>query len=163
MTPSALDRIAHLPNVAALSPTFVDLTSVESAQMMVVSARKWGGFSWDNLKVITGRMPHDDTERAVVLGTTAAEMLKKKVGDPIQIETGELKVVGIVDGNAWVENSAVILSLKVYQEITGNQGKINVIDVRAAPPASTEEVQALCERIDKAVAEAKARPGGREY
>lgn len=83
LTPKAFDaavleRIVHLPDVAAVSESFVDITSVESAQLMVVSARKWGGFSWGNLKVIAGRMPNDDSERAVVLGSTAAEMLKKK-------------------------------------------------------------------------------------
>lgn len=69
-------------------------------------------------------------------------------------------MVGIIDGSAWVENSAVILSLKVYQELTGNEGKINVIDIRARPPADTAEVQALCDRIDKAVSEIRARPAG---
>jgi putative ABC transport system permease protein len=46
-------------------------------------------------------------------------MLKKKVGDRIQIETSELSVVGIVNGGAWVENSSVILSLSLLKEITG--------------------------------------------
>ena len=54
---------------------------------MILSAREWGGFAWNNLELISGRMPHDATEEAVVLGQTAAEVLKKKVGDPIQIET----------------------------------------------------------------------------
>ena len=157
---SVLERIVHLPDVAAVSESFVDITSVESAQLMVVSARKWGGFSWGNLKIVQGRMPDDESERAVVLGSAAAEVLKKKIGDPIQIETGELKVVGIIDGSAWVENSAVILSLKVYQELTGNEGKINVIDIRAKPPASTQKVQAICDQIDKAVSEIKAKPAG---
>src|SRR5271155_5101441 len=83
---SEVDRIVHLPNVQATCPILFDLMSVESAQMMMVSARAWGGFSWDNLKVIDGRLPRDANEKAVVLGSTAAEILGKKVGDPIQIE-----------------------------------------------------------------------------
>ena len=126
----------------------------------MVSARRWGGFSWDNLKIVSGRMPHDGHEKAAVLGATAAEMLKKKVGDTVQIETGELTVVGIVDGGAWVENSSVILSLGVYQELTGNQGKINVIDVRLKPPVSDDRVQSLCAQIEKLIPEARAMPAG---
>ena len=165
LTPKPFDasanlRIAHLPDVAATCPLLVDLMSVESAQMMMVSARQWGGFSWDNLKPVAGRMPTDANEKAVVLGRTAAEMLNKKVGDPIQIDTEELKVVGIVDGNAWVENSSIILSLPVFQEITGNQGKINVIDVRLTPPASSEEVDRACKQIDRLIPEARAMPAG---
>ena len=157
---SVLPRIAHLPSLLDTCPSFVDLTSVEAAQLMVVSARQWDGYTWNNLKILAGRLPRNATEQAVVLGSTAAEMLKKKVGDPIQIETGELKVVGIVDGGAWVENGSVILSLQVYQELTGNAGKINVIDVRAAPPVNPREIQALCDKINQVVKVARAVPAG---
>jgi putative ABC transport system permease protein len=153
---SVRDRIAHLPHVEATCGILVDLLSVENAQMMMVSAREWGGFSWNNLKVITGRMPRDATEPAVVLGRTAADVLRKKVGDKIQIETGELSVVGIVDGNAWVENGSVILALPIFQEITGNTDKINVIDVRVTPSTSAEEMTRLCQGIDRLVPEGRA-------
>ena len=154
------DRIASLPNVAATCSIFVDLTSIEDSSMMVVSAREWGGFSWKNLKLISGRMPRDAKESAVVLGQTAAEVLKKKVGDPIQIEAKELTVTGIVDGGALVENGSVILSLPLFQEITGNEGKINIIDIRVAPGMSEDEVKRLCVQINSVVPEARAMLAG---
>ena len=45
-------------------------------------------------------------------------------------------MVGIVDGGAVVENGSVILSLPLLQEITGNQGKINIIDLRVTSGTS---------------------------
>jgi putative ABC transport system permease protein len=153
---SVRDRIAHLPHVDATCAILVDLMSVENAEMMMVSAREWDGFAWKNLKSISGRMPRDPAEPAVVLGRTAADVLKKKVGDPIQIETRELTVVGIVDGNAWVENGSIILSLPLFQEITGNQGKINIIDIRATPSTSVRDVELLCEQINRLVPEGRA-------
>src|SRR6185436_2469896 len=74
-------QVSSLPHVAETCSLLVDLISVEKADMMIVSARQWGGFCWKNLKVVSGRMPKDDAERAVVLGTTAAEVLMKKIGD----------------------------------------------------------------------------------
>jgi putative ABC transport system permease protein len=150
------DRIAHLPHIAATCALLVDLMSVENTEMIMVSGREWGGFAWGNLKLISGRMPNDAHEKAVVLGRTAADVLKKKVGDPIQIETAELKVVGIVDGNAWVENGSVILSLQLLQEITGDQDRINVIDVRLTPGSSRADVQQLCNQINQLIPEARA-------
>ena len=150
------DQIAHLPRIAATCALLVDLMSVENTEMIMVSGREWGGFAWGNLKLVSGRMPNDAQEKAVVLGRTAADVLKKKVGDPIQIETAELKVVGIVDGNAWVENGSVILSLPLLQEITGDQDRINVIDVRLKPGTSRPDVQRLCEQIDQLIPEARA-------
>jgi putative ABC transport system permease protein len=157
---SVQDRIAHLPGVAATCAILVEFMSVESAQMMLVSAREWNGFSWKNLRVIDGRMPRDPSERAVVLGHAAADLLKKKVGDKIQLETAELSVVGIVDGNAWVENGSVILALPVFQEITENQDKINAIDIRVTPSSSTRDVERLCEEINKLAPEGRAMVAG---
>jgi putative ABC transport system permease protein len=153
---SIRDRITHLPHIAATCALLVDLMSVENTEMIMVSGREWGGFTWGNLKLISGRMPNDAHEKAVVLGRTAADVLKKKVGDPIQIETAELKVVGIVDGNAWVENGSVILSLPLLQEITGDQDRINVIDVRLTSGTSRPDVQRLCDQINQLVPEARA-------
>ena len=153
---SARDRIAHLAHIAGTCTLLVDLMSVENTEMIMVSGREWGGFTWGNLKLISGRMPNDAQEKAVVLGRTAADVLKKKLGDPIQIETAELKVVGIVDGNAWVENGSVILSLPLLQEITGDQDRINVIDVRVTPGTNRADVQSLCEQINQLIPEARA-------
>jgi len=153
---TAVDRIAPLPHVAETCSLLVDLISVEKADMMIVSGRQWGGFCWKNLKIVSGRMPKDEAERAVVLGKTAAEVLEKKVGDSLQLETEELAVVGIVDGGAVVENGSVILSLPLLQEITGNQGKVSVIDLRVTPGTSKEGMTRLCEQINGLVPEARA-------
>ena len=153
---SARDRIAHVPGIAATCELLVELISVESAEMTIVSAREWGTFSWSNLKVVSGRLPRDEKERAVVLGVNAAEALKKKVGDPIQIETGDLTVVGIVEGGAIVEDGAVILALPLFQELTGNEGKINVIDVRVTPGMAEPEMRTVADQISSLIPEAHA-------
>ena len=157
---SVLDRISSLPKVAATCAIFVDLTSIEDSSMTIVSAREWGSFSWQNLKLVSGRLPNDAMEQAVVLGQNAAEVLKKKPGDPIQIEAKELTVVGIVDGGALVENGSVILSLPLYQNISGNEGKINIIDIRATPGITEEGVKRLCNEINTLIPEARALPAG---
>ena len=153
---SIRDRIATLPGIAATCNLLVQVTSVEDSDLMILSAREWGGFSWNNLKLISGRMPQDAMEDAVVLGQTAAEILKKKVDDPIQIEAKELKVVGIVKGGALVEDGSVILSLALLQEITGAPNQINAIDVRATPGASEQQIAELTQRIQQLVPKVRA-------
>ena len=150
------ERITPLPNVAETCMILVELMSIETSEMMIVSAREWGGFSWKNLKLTDGRLPRDATEAVVVLGKTAAEVLKKKVGDTLQLETEELSVIGIVDGGAVVENGSVILSLSLMQKITANEGKINIIDLRVTPGTTKEAMNLLCAEISKVVPEARA-------
>jgi putative ABC transport system permease protein len=154
---STRDRIAHLPGVSATCMILVDLMSIENAELMIVSGREWGCFAWDNLKLVSGRMPKDQNERAVVLGTTAADILKKKVGDTVQIETEELTVVGLVEGGAFVENGSLILSLPLLQQITGNQDQISAIDVRVT---SGTGIQPLCAEINRLIPEARADTAG---
>jgi putative ABC transport system permease protein len=151
------DRIAHRPGVAATCMILVDLMSIEKAELMIVSGREWGCFAWENLKLVSGRMPNDQNERAVVLGTAAADILKKKVGDTVQIETEELAVVGIVNGGAFVENGSLVLSLPLLQQITGNKNQVSAIDVRVTPGT---DIQRLCAEIDRLVPEAHADPAG---
>lgn len=162
LTPKPFDaavqqKVDQVAGVGQTSALLVDLMSVESAQMMMVSSRQWGAFTWQSLKIVEGRLPTDADEKAALLGTTAAEVLGKKIGDPLQIDTEEVTVVGIVDGGAWVENGSVILSLELYQSITGNEGKINVIDIRVK---SGEDASKVCEQINAAVPDAKAVAAG---
>jgi putative ABC transport system permease protein len=154
---STRDRVANLPSVAATCMILVDLMSIENAELMIVSGREWGCFAWENLKLVSGRMPKDANERAAVLGTTAAGILKKKVGDTVQIETEELAVVGIVNGDAFVENGSLILSLPLLQQLTGNQNQISAIDVRVVPGT---DIQRACAEINRVVPEARADPAG---
>jgi putative ABC transport system permease protein len=157
---STRDRIAHLSGVNATCNILVNLMSVETAELMILSGREWGGFAWDNLKLVSGRMPNDQMEKAVVLGTTAAEVLKKKVGDTVQIETEELTVVGIADGGAFVENGSIVLSLPLLQQITGNQDKISAIDVRCDSGTDQAGIAKLCDEMSRLIPEAHAEPAG---
>lgn len=153
---SLQEEVSKLPRVEEVTSTLMQMMSVEDAPIMMVSGREWGGFAWSMLKIVDGRMPRDGEEKAVVLGTLAAEVLKKKVGDTVQIETEEMTVVGIVDGQAMVENGTIFLSLKVMQEATGNEGKINFVDIRVPPNSPKSEIDLLCKDIKVVFPEGRA-------
>lgn len=149
-------EVAKLPNVAQTTSVLMQMLSIEDAPMMMVSGREWGGFTWEKLQVLEGRMPKDANEPAVVLGRLAAEVLKKKVGDTVQIEADELPIVGIVDGQAVVENGAIIVSLPVLQQVTSNEGKVNFVDIRLTPETTKDQVTRLCDRVKEIFPEGRA-------
>jgi putative ABC transport system permease protein len=146
---SVRDRVAALPGVAAANATLMQMLSVEEAPMMVVYGREWGSFTWDQLRVVEGRLPRDAAEPAVVLGKLAAEVLRKKAGDRIQIETGDFEVAGIVDGQSVMENGSVNMSLPLFQEATGYEGRANFVNVRVDAAMDAAAVDALCRRIEQ--------------
>ena len=153
---SVRDQIKNLPNISATCNILVEVTSVEDSDLMILSAREWGSFCWDNLKLVSGRMPNSATEEAVVLGQTAADLLKKKVGDPIQIETKELRVIGIVKGGAIVEDGSVIMSLPLLQGILGSPNQINAIDVRVTPSTTEKQLHEVTQQIQQTVPTVRA-------
>jgi putative ABC transport system permease protein len=153
---SIRDQIAKLPKIVGTCNILVEITSVEDSDLMILSGREWGSFCWDNLELVSGRMPRDGAEEVVVLGQTAADVLKKKVGDPIQLETKQLKVVGIVKGGAIVEDGAVILSLPILQTIMATPNQINAIDVRVAPGTSQQQIRELAELVQRQFPEVHA-------
>lgn len=150
------DQIAKVPRVKGTCALLVEFTNIEDSDIMMLSAREWGGFIWNNLKVVSGRMPRDGMEPAVVLGETAAQLLKKKAGDTIQIEATEMTVAGIVRGGAFVEDGAVIMSLALYQSVSGNEGKINAVDVSVDQSLNEAGVQEVCDEINRAVPHVRA-------
>ncbi|MBE2181577.1 MAG: ABC transporter permease [Chthoniobacterales bacterium] len=146
---SVRDRIAELPGVAEANGTLMQMLSVEDAPMMVVYGREWGSFTWDQFKLIEGRLPRDADEPAVVLGKLAAEVLRKKAGDRIQVETGDFEVVGIVDGQSVLENGAVNMPLPRFQEVSGYDGRVNFINIRVPGGSSPAAVDELCRTIEE--------------
>jgi putative ABC transport system permease protein len=153
-------EIAKLPDVNESTSVLMRMLSIEDAPMMMVSGREWGGFTWDKLKVVEGRLPKDATEPVVVLGTLAAQVLRKKVGDTVQIEADELTVVGIVDGRSVVENGAIILSLSVFQVVSGYEERVNFIDIRVPEGASEERIDTLLANIEEEFPEYRAVKAG---
>ena len=93
-------------------------------------------------------------EQAVVLGQDRSGGAEKKVGDPIQIETEELTVVGIVDGGAARgERLRHPFPAAAAGNHSATKDKINIIDVRVTPGTTEAQIARLCDQING------ARPG----
>lgn len=155
---SVAAELARLPGAEEVTTVLMQMLSIEDAPMIMVSGREWDGFTWDQLTLLEGRMPEDAREPVVVLGKLAADVLGKSVGDPIQIEIGEFTVAGIVDGHSVVENGAILLSLPLFQEASGYEGRVNFIDLRVPETWGEAEIADLCARIEARFPELRAVP-----
>src|SRR4029077_17039244 len=55
---------------------------------------------------------------------------------------------------------SIILALPIFQEITGNRDKINIIDIRVTPGTSARDVERLCDEINRLAPEGRAVAAG---
>ena len=143
---AAAESVRQAPGIAGFGGVLAEVTSVETVPLMVISGREWGTYLWETMSLVSGRLPKGGDEKAVVLGTIAAEMLQKKVGDTITLEVEEFPVVGIVDGKAVVENGTVIVSLEVLQNLMQKEGKVNFVNIRVTPEAG--DLPALAAKLN---------------
>lgn len=153
-------EIARLPHVKEVGGLLSDLVSIEDAPTVLVFGWEPNSFLWDHLKLVKGRLPTNNTENAVVVGAVAADMLKKNVGSPIQIEAREFIVCGIFESSALVENGAVVMSLPQLQQATDQPNKVNFLNVRLVRDTTRDQIEALRATIHKQLVGFKAFTGG---
>ena len=135
--------LRSLPRVADASAVISELLSIEDTPIMLALGLESRTFVWDHLRLVSGRLPADDAEAAVVLGSVAADTLGKSVGSSIQIETGTFTVCGVFTSASILENGAVIMTLPQLQRLTDKPGKANFVNVKLVAGTAPEQVDAV--------------------
>lgn len=136
----AAAKLRSLPVVAQASPTIFNLMDLTPDVNALVYGWKADAFEMDSLQVLAGRR-FSDSQAEVMLGDVLAQDLKKKVGDPIDIQAARFRVVAIYHGASALEADAVVMPLDRLQQISSMQGEVSTVDLRlrAAPRGETEE------------------------
>jgi putative ABC transport system permease protein len=162
VTRSSSENTMPSPFLAAkIQPTLASFPHVKQvvgllSEMLTVSENSppafvfgWvhGSYLWEHLKILHGRFPANDDESAVIIGSLAAQMLHKKQGDTLEIESQRFQIVGIFESSAMVENGAVIMTLSQAQRITDKPGKVNVLNLKLDSTATESDVTQLKEQV----------------
>jgi putative ABC transport system permease protein len=141
-------RLAQLPYVGKVAGLLSEmLTLSDEAPPVFVFGWEHGSYLWEHLRLQEGRWPADRHESVVVLGSLAAAMLHKKVGDAVMVEGVEFRVVGIFESAALVENGAVLMTLDRIQQVTDKPGKVNVLNIQLDPHASEADIQHIKQQV----------------
>ncbi len=141
----ALANFPHVNQVVGLLSEM--LTVSENSPPTFVFGWVYASYLWEHLKIVAGRLPANDSEATVIMGTLAAQMLHKKPGDVLKIENQDFQIVGIFESAAMVENGAVIMTLSQAQRITDKPGKVNVLNLKLAANTSEAELAQLKEQV----------------
>ncbi|MCK9201822.1 MAG: ABC transporter permease [Gallionella sp.] len=143
----ALSALPHVQQVVGLLSEM--LTVSEDAPPVFVFGWAHGSYLWEHLKLKDGRWPADDGEAVLAIGSLAAEMLHKQVGDDIEIEGRLFKVAGIFESSALVENGALIMTLTQMQQITDKPGKVNILNIKLDNSATDADIETIKAQVRK--------------
>jgi putative ABC transport system permease protein len=135
--------LVKLPEVEEAAGMLSDIVTIEDTPAMLVFGWEPGSFLWDHLRLVRGRWPAGGGERTVALGLVASQVLGKRVGDTVQIDTTGFVVCGIFASDSMWESGTVLMSLQQLQAVSGCEGLVNIINVKLKPDAYPSAAERL--------------------
>jgi putative ABC transport system permease protein len=147
--------------VASSAGVLSDMIDIEAAEHLIVLGWEPETFLWDHLVVTAGSIDKAyGAHNGVYLGVVTAEVLGKKVGDTLHLDSRPFEVKAIFDSGTLIENGAIIAPLPVAQSIFDLPNKINFLDVRLGRKNDPDQVLAIRQLIDMQCPELVAYPTG---
>ena len=134
------EKLRKMPIVADTAPmtfSFLALTTDLNALSYGWAA---DSFEFSSISMVAGRRFRDG-QPEIILGELLADSMKKHVGDTLEIQGSNFKIVGVFHGSNALEAGAVIMPLDQMQKLTSLEGKVTAIHVRlkAAPSGESAE------------------------
>lgn len=153
-------RLQVMPGVRAVTSVLLDIVSFENSSFIGVPVQGWpvDSFMFDDLKILTGRRLHAGDTKVVMLGGVLANNLDKRVGDTIEIEGEECKIVGTFESfNVFENGSAVVLLGDLQRLMDRRQQVTGFMIVLDNTPDKEAQLAALRTEI-QAMTDARGRP-----
>lgn len=148
--PESLEpALKAVPGVADVSGTLVNITTADDNANIVISGWPEGSFLWKGVKLAAGRLPQPGDEWTVVLGSTIANGMQKKVGDTIELQFQDYKVVGIADFDSVLNQNIALVPLKPLQSLLGREGTVTLYQVALERPLDPEKISSAKAALQK--------------
>jgi putative ABC transport system permease protein len=147
---AAADKIRALPGIREAEPALVELVGYETQGGNIINVLLQGWrpktFPFNDFEMIEGRTLEPDDDKAILLGITLAENVKKHAGDTMVVNDVELKVVGVYKSFTVFESGGAVVPIRTLQEMSFRPDSITGISVvlekgRGAPTAEQVAAQ----------------------
>jgi ABC-type antimicrobial peptide transport system permease subunit len=145
------DELANMPEVSAISGMLQGWSQTEGEPFFFVFGYPVDSFVLDRFQIVAGAALDSHEARTVrgipvLLGSAAAESLKKAPGDIIYLTNSAFRVVGIYETGDAFEDSAALLSLEDAQELVGKPRQVSVFYLQLKDPSLRERFVNRVER-----------------
>jgi putative ABC transport system permease protein len=153
---SFVERIARLPDVAAVAGVLLETLSLEDYDAYGIPTMGIARGSWliDDYTIRDRSVPSDQPmlnageHPTVMLGVYLADRVAAKGGQSIPIFEVPYLVSGIFESGSTWENGSMILSLEQLQGLTDRPGQVTYINVVLEDSVDQEGVSRLIEAIE---------------
>lgn len=143
---AALKSLPSAASVAAVLPVVLEPIDVEGRPLLGMGTDIGESLLVKPWWKVEGRAPSRDDE--VLVGLNVRNELGLEVGSRVGIEGRDFTVSGILWETGGEEDNLVVFERRALDELTGNTGTVNLIEVTAA---RTEMVDPLSAEIEAAI------------
>ena len=128
-----------MPEVDEVSGMLQGLTQAESEALFIIFGYSEDSFMLDRFRIIEGvglydRIPRELRGTPILLGSAAAEVMDKQVGDTLRINGITFRIVGIYETGDTFEDSAALLRLENGQALLGKDRQVSLFYIRLKEP-----------------------------
>ncbi|MFH1748312.1 MAG: FtsX-like permease family protein [Planctomycetota bacterium] len=121
------ERLRAVPGVAQAVPALWHVLPVEEQPFVLMLGARLDDLRLRKGNLVAGRPPAGNDE--ITIGTIAARVMEKGVGDTVDISGEEYKIVGIFKSGVVFFDGAVAMSLPTLQRLAGKEGRVTVFQV----------------------------------
>lgn len=136
------ERIAAIPGVTAVSPELSNLLPVGEDGHALVAGWPAGGFQWQGLRLLHGRLPAPG-EHGVVLGEALAAALNAEVGSTVELNLEPFPVLGIAGFGAALNRGMAMLPLPQMQRLLGRDAQVTLFHLQVERPGDRAAAEAV--------------------
>lgn len=144
-------ELLAMPEVEAVSGMLQGLVQTESEPLFFVFGYPADSFMLERFNVKEGynlydRIPRDLRGKPILLGSAAAEVMKKGVGDTFRVTSSSYRIIGIYETGDVFEDSGALLRLEDAQDLLGKSKQVSIFYIRLTDTSLRDRVEERVER-----------------
>jgi ABC-type antimicrobial peptide transport system permease subunit len=157
VTYSAVDedigpKLLAMPEVKAISGMLESFSQAESSPFFFIFGYPLDSFILKRFQITEGvgldtREARQAHGTPILLGSAAAEALKKKVGDTLRVNEKPFRIVGIYQTGDAFEDGGSVLSLADAQILLGKLHRVSIFYIQLKDPSQREQFTKRAERL----------------
>jgi ABC-type antimicrobial peptide transport system permease subunit len=145
------EGLADMPEVEAFSGMLQGLVQTESEPIFIIFGYPEDSFMLERFSARQGynlyeRFPRDLRGKPILLGSAAAEVLEKGVGDTFRITSTTYRIVGIYETGNVFEDSGALLRLDDAQALLGKSNQVSLFYIRLTDTSLRPRLEERIER-----------------
>ena len=144
-------ELAAMPEVESVSGMLQGLVQTESEPFFFVFGYPEDSFILERFTTKEGydlfdRIPRDLRGKPILLGSAAAEVMKKGVGDTLRITSTTYRIVGTYETGDVFEDSGALLRLEDAQALLGKNKQVSLFYIRLTDTSLRDRLKERIER-----------------